>query len=162
MSFLSDLAKQKGRSRNQSEFLDNTCYNCKRTGNKRDVRILNCIFAINPETYEDFLYNPSMCNYCLNEICHIFQHDFYLPNEDLAEGYSYVKNNGFFKTTKEKEEDMTVFVLGIRPNMPDDFHVLLIDNQFEKAIDNVYQCLLKGSDKKAIKTFKDLLNIKSR
>lgn len=157
MSFLSDLAKQKGRSRNESEYKENTCFNCKRTGGKGDIKLMSCVFALNPLSYQDFICNSSVCNYCVNEICHIFQNDFYLPNPDLEDGYPYIKNGGFFSTTKAKEEGVSVFVLGIRPNMPDDYHVLLIDDKYEKAIKNVYDCLVKGAERNKVKGYGDLL-----
>lgn len=158
MSFLSDLAKQGLSQRQQEEYqINGRCFNCNR-GKMHNVQILSCRFALNPVGYEDFLYNPSICMHCINLICETFQHDFYLPNDDLIDGYLYIKKHGFFQTTKDKKEDQIVFVMGVRPNMPEDYHVLLVDSKYEEAVQNVMDSLKKGARRGGVKNWKDLLH----
>lgn len=153
-----DMLKQ--RNVNSSLFKDrsDSCLNCRRSlSMDKRLRLLECVFAVNPLSYEDFMVNPSICTHCFEEISAILNYDILASNDDLLDGYSFIKKGGFFQLTKERTENEIIFIIGVKPQMPDDYHVLKIDTKFEKAVVNIEQCLLKGSLSNQIKVYKNLL-----
>lgn len=153
-----DMMKRKDKTNTPFKDRSDSCFNCGRSLNMDiRLRLLECVFAVNPLSYEDFKVNPSICTHCLGEICAILNYDILSPNDDLLDGYFFVKKGGFFEITKERTENEIILIIGVKPQMPDDYHVLKIDTQFEKAVVNIEQCLLKGSLSNQIKDYKDLL-----